>query len=460
MDDAQKVASSFRDPSGFLFTRNGDLYRQVNRSYKENYDRLICSGLYESLVGDGLLIPHEEADIEPLSPGNAYKTLRPEAIRFVSYPYEWSFSQLKDAALTTLRIQKKALEFEMSIKDSSAFNIQFHHGRPILIDTLSFEKYTSGKPWVAYRQFCQHFLAPLSLMAKCDVRLGQLFRVYIDGVPLDLASRLLPRSSYFNFGLLSHIHLHATAQRRYAGKAIDQQAGSSRMSRNALLGLVDSLESCVRKLRWNPGGTDWGDYYAAHNYTREGLEHKQQLVSEFIAQIDPGMVWDLGGNVGMFSRLASEQGVFTISFDVDPGAVEQNYLHAKQKQEKDLLPLVLDLANPSASIGWHNQERASLLGRGPADAVLALALIHHLAISNNVGLPQLRDFFHQAAHWLIIEFVPKNDSQVQILLSTREDIFPDYNQKTFERVFEEKFEIRSSRPVKDSERTLYLMAAR
>ncbi|HEX6302747.1 MAG TPA: hypothetical protein VFZ76_01050 [Anaerolineales bacterium] len=460
MDNAQKVASSFRDPSGFLFIRNGDLYRQVNRIYRENYDRLINSGLYESLVGDNLLIRHEEVDIDPLNPGNAYKTLRPEAVRFVSYPYEWSFSQLKDAALATLRIQKKALEFEMSLKDSSAFNIQFHQGRPILIDTLSFENYTPGKPWVAYRQFCQHFLAPLSLMAKRDIRLAQLLRVYIDGVPLDLASKLLPRSSYLNFALLSNIHLHAAAQKRYAGKSIDQQKSSNGMSRNALFGLVESLESGVKKLSWNPGGTDWGDYYEAHNYTADGLEHKRQLVSGYIEQIDPRMVWDLGGNVGMFSRLASEKGIFTISFDVDPGAVEQNYLQAKRNGEERLLPLVLDLTNPSASIGWHHQERASLLGRGPADAVLALALIHHLAISNNVSLPQLREFFHQTARWLIIEFVPKSDSQVQILLSTREDIFPDYNQEMFESVFGEQFEIRSSIPVKDSERILYLMAAK
>lgn len=460
MDSAHKVASSFRDPSGFLFTRNGDLYRQVNHSYRENYDHLMKSGLYDALILDGLLVPHEQSDVLPLDASSAYKVLKPVAVRFISYPYEWSFSQLKDAALTTLRIQRKALEFEMSLKDSSAFNIQFHHGRPALIDTLSFEKYSAGKPWVAYRQFCQHFLAPLSLGAKRDVRLSQLLRIYIDGLPLDLASKLLPRSSYLNFGLLSHIHLHAAAQKRYAGKSIEQPKSANRMSRNALLGLVDSLESAVEKLRWNPGGTDWGDYYEAHNYTPEGLEHKRQLVSQYIGEIAPDLVWDLGGNVGMFSRLASERGILTISFDVDPGAVEQNYLQAKRKGEDHLLPLVLDLTNPSASIGWHNHERTSLLERGPADAVLALALIHHLAIANNVSLPQLRDFFYEIGRWLIIEFVPKSDSQVQILLSTREDIFPDYNQEKFEGVFEEKFQIRSRTQVKDSERTLYLMTAK
>ena len=457
MSDAQRVAASFRDPSGFLFTRDGDLFRQVNQAYGEEYDRLIGSGLYDALVGDGLLIPHEEVEVQPFGAEEAHKIIKPEQIRFISYPYEWSFSQLKDAALATLRIQKKALEFGMSLKDSSAFNIQFRSGRPTLIDTLSFETYRPGRPWVAYRQFCQHFLAPLSLMARQDIRLGQLFRVYIDGLPLDLTSRLLPKSSYLNFGLISHIHLHAAVQRRYAGKSLEPKSASQGMSRSAFHGLMDSLEGAINSQHWKPQGTEWGGYYDAHNYTEQGLEHKRQVVSDFLEQAKPDLIWDLGANVGMFSRLASDRVAYTIAFDVDPGAVEQNYLDAKRNKEDHLLPLLLDLTNPSASIGWHGEERKSLLERGPADAVLALALIHHLAIANNVTLSQLGKFFHQAGKWLIIEFVPKRDSQVQRLLSTRADIFPDYNQETFEKVFAEDFVIRLFIPVKDSERILYLM---
>jgi len=185
----QRLGASFRDPSGFLFSRQGVLYRQVNQIYAEHCDRLMSSDLYARLIKAGLLIPHEEVNVEPEEPSLAYKVIKPEPVRFISYPYEWSFSQLKDAALATLAIQMRALESGMVLKDASAYNIQFHHGKPMLIDTLSFEIYHEGDPWVAYRQFCQHFLAPLSLMANKDVRLGQLMRIYIDGIPLDLASR-------------------------------------------------------------------------------------------------------------------------------------------------------------------------------------------------------------------------------------------------------------------------------
>ena len=177
MMSSRTIPSSFRDPSGFLFFQDGSVYRQVNAIYKENYDHLIGSGLYKALVASGLLVSHEEVGMNYARSDNAYKILKPELIPFVSYPYEWCFSQLKEAALTTLKIQKVALDFGMTLKDSSAYNIQFMKGRAVFIDTISFERYREGQPWVAYRQFCQHFLAPLALMSYRDIRLGRLFRL-------------------------------------------------------------------------------------------------------------------------------------------------------------------------------------------------------------------------------------------------------------------------------------------
>jgi len=193
------VASSFRDPSGFVFWQDGAIYRQINTIYKEDYDRLMTSGLHKALVEEGLIVSHEEVALQSAAPQVAYKVIRPDQVPFISYPYEWSFSQLKGAALATLRIQRKALDFGMSLKDCSAYNMQFMKGKPVFIDTLSFEKYQEGSPWVAYRQFCQHFLAPLALMSHRDSRLGQLLRIHLDGVPLDLASKLLPRRTHFSF---------------------------------------------------------------------------------------------------------------------------------------------------------------------------------------------------------------------------------------------------------------------
>ncbi|NOH04643.1 MAG: class I SAM-dependent methyltransferase [Chloroflexi bacterium] len=460
----ERLSTSFRDPSGFLFARDEKLYRQVNHSYSQDYTFLIESGLYDRLLKANLLIPHTEVGVQPIEPKSAFKVICPEQVRFISYPYEWSFSQLKDAALATIAVQKHALKFEMSLKDASAYNIQFHKGKPILIDTLSFEVYKDGAPWVAYRQFCQHFLAPLALMAKTDVRLSQLMRVYIDGVPLDLASRLLPASTCLNFGLLTHIHLHARAQMRYAdaGAVNDrlEKTSRERMTKQALQGLIESLENTVKQLEWKPVGTEWGDYYNMTNYTDSAFEHKKNIISEWVRRLNPRQVWDVGANNGVFTRLASAQGIPAIAFDIDPAAVEQNYRQVKSARETNILPLVQDLTNPSPSLGWHTRERNAFLERAPADMVFALAVIHHLAISNNVPLYLLADFFHDLGKWLVIEFVPKTDSQVQKLLASRLDIFDQYTVDDFERIFGARFAILEKVKVRESERFLYLMEKR
>jgi len=451
----RRLPSSFRDPSGFLFFRDGSLYRQVNTGYRENYDHLMNSGLYETLVGGALLIPHQEVDVESNCSGKVYKIIKPELIPFVSYPYEWCFSQLKDAALATLDIQRRSLDVGMSLKDCSAYNIQSMKGRPVLIDTLSFERYRDGQPWVAYRQFCQHFLAPLALMSYRDIRLNQLLKIYLDGIPLDLTSSLLTVRTRFVFSLLSHIHLHAKSQKYFADKTVDRTA--HKMTRQSLLGLIDSLESAVRRLKWDAKGTEWANYYRDSSYSPSALEHKRQLVSQFLDTVHPRTVWDLGANVGMFSRVASKKGICTVSFDIDPAAVEKNYIECVKRGETNILPLVLDLTNPSPSIGWENKERMSIFERGPADMVLALALVHHLAISNNLPFNELVSTLSTISNWLAVEFVPKSDPQVARLLSTRDDIFPDYTQQTFESEFRKQFTIMSSVRIRDSERMMYLM---
>jgi hypothetical protein len=346
----------------------------------------------------------------------------------------------------------------MTLKDASAFNVQYVKGKPILIDTLSFDKYEGGQPWAAYRQFCQHFLAPLALMSYRDVRLGQLTRTYIDGVPLDLASSLLPSRTRLSFPLLSHIHLHARSQSHFAERTVDIER--RKMNRLSFLGLIDNLESAVRKLEWQPDGTLWSDYQEEDSYAADAFEHKKRLVGEFLDKQQPGIVWDLGANVGLFSRLASDRGMLTISFDVDPGCVERNYLEAKRKGETEVLPLLLDLTNPSPAIGWQHEERMSLVERGPADTVLCLALIHHLAISNNLPFAKVADFLASIGDSLIVEFVPKADQRVQRLLSTRQDIFTDYTQEAFETTFQQYFDIQSSAQLQGSERTMYLMTRR
>jgi len=456
------LPSSFRDPSGFVFLREGVLHRQVNQIYREHYDRLAESGLYDALVGEGLLVAHEEVALELAHSPDAYKVLRPETIGFVSYPYEWSFSQLQDAALLTLRTQRIALEHGMSLRDASAYNVQFRGPRPVLIDTLSFEVLREGRPWIAYRQFCQHFLAPLALMGCCDLRLGRLSLGYIDGIPLDLAATMLPLRARLKPGLLVHLLLHARSQRRY--RDIEPAAFERRQrpfGERAFQGLIQSLEKAVRGVRLRRTDRNWVEYYArATHYTNEALEHKIALVTRFIDEVAPSTVWDLGSNTGLFGRLAAERGAETVCLEMDAACVEENYRRAREKDEAHLLPIVADFDNPSPAVGWANEERASLGERGPADLALALALVHHLAIVNNVPLARIAEFLSGLCSQLVIEFVPKGDEKVQGLLRSREDIFVDYSHEGFERAFKEWFDVQAVEPIQDSERVLYLMKAR
>jgi hypothetical protein len=461
---ASRSPASFRDPAGFVFARGGEILRQVNQAGAAAYDRLLASGLYAELVSRGWLVPHSEIETAAFAPG-AHRILRPERIGFISYPYEWSFSQLQDAALLTIDAQLLALEHGMSLKDASAYNVQFRGGKPVLIDTLSFEPYAEGRPWVAYRQFCQHLLAPLALMARVDIRLLQLLRANIDGVPLDLASRLLPVSTRASLGLGMHIHLHARSQRTYAstedaGERTARARNQAKVSKRGMIGLLDSLRSSVGKLSWKPAGTEWGDYYQATNYDEAAFDDKHRLVGEFLSQAAPRTVWDLGANTGVFSRIASRAGADTVAFDIDPAAVERNYRQARHEGGRQPLPLLLDLTNPSPGLGWAGTERDSLAARGPVDCAMALALIHHIAISNNVPLAQVAGYLATLCRHLVIEFVPKQDSQVQRLLSSREDIFGDYDQDGFEAAFSTRFDILRKEPVQGTHRTLYLMAAR
>ena len=441
-----RLAASFRDPSGYVFREEGVLLRWVAESYRQDYEALMDSGLHDALVADGLLIPIEERRER----AGAVTILRPEVVPTISYPYEWCFGQLRDAAILTLELARRALERGLALKDASAYNVQFLRGRPIHIDTLSFERYEEGEPWVAYRQFCGHFLAPLALMAHVDARLGRLLRVHLDGVPLDLASRLLPFRTRFAPGLLAHIHLHGRASKRRA----TEQVTKVNISKIGLLALLDNLRTTVEGLRPRTERTLWGDYYANTNYSESAFEAKRELVEAMLAGTR-GICWDLGANTGEFSRIAAGLGLQTVAWDMDPGAVEEAY-----RLQGGVLPLVQDLTNPSPDLGWAGEERDGLASRGPADVVMALALVHHLAIGNNVPLSGIAAYLARLGKILIVEFVPKEDSQVRRLLADRRDVFPDYDQAGFEAAFAPFFTLEAREPLPGTVRTLYRMARR
>lgn len=459
----ERLPSSFRDPSGFVFSHNGCVYRQVNPGYSSTLDAVIASGLYDALVAKKLLVSHQEiTDGSVVGTEPAARLIKPQQIPFISYPYEWSFSQLQAAAMLTLRIQHEALKHGFVLKDASAFNVQFLDSRPIFIDTLSFEHYAEGVPWVAYKQYCQHFLAPLALIAHTDVALSKLLLGHIDGVPLALASKLLPRRTWLNYALATHVHLHARMQRQYSDAAGTDGAlkvERASLSKRGIQALAESLAKAVKNLTWKLPDTEWGQYYANTNYSDGAGEAKRALVERFLTSIpdELAIVQDFGANTGEYSRIAARHAGLVVSQDVDPVAVELNFRRSAQEAPVNILPLIQDFSAPSPAIGWANAERSSFLERSRCDALLALALVHHLAIGNNVPLDNIAALFAGLTRWLIIEFVPRADSQVQRLLATREDIFHHYTRQGFEAAFGRYFSLETVEPVPESERVLYLM---
>ena len=452
---------SYRDPGGFVYRRNGVLYRQIDAASIDDWDAFVASGLAKRLIKAGRLIGHEPASLDEAATPDARAVIRPDEIEFISYPFEWTFSELKDAALLTLDVELDALAVGWTLKDASAYNVQFRDARPILIDSLSFEPHEDGAPWVAYRQFCEHFLAPLTLMAYRDIRLSALLRADPDGVPLDLAKGLVPWRTRLNFGLLSHLHLHANAQRRHAGNEDDGVAAkSARISRSRLVALIGNLRNTVAGLTWKPDGTEWSDYADNTSYNDRATAAKARLVGEFVAQTPGTQAWDLGANTGRYSRIAADAGKRVLAWDIDAAAAEQNYRAVRSEGRTDILPLILDLANPSPGIGWGGRERRSLFERANPDVVLALALVHHLAISRNIPLPMLVDLLATLAPHAVVEFVPKEDSMVRRLLATRRDVFPDYSLDGFRAAATERFDIVGETAIAESPRVLFLLRRR
>lgn len=451
---------SYRDRAGFVFRRDGTVYRQVDPSFAADWDRFIESGLYDQLANERLILPHEAVDVGLAAAPPAHVVIRPEQLAVISYPYEWSFSQLQDAASLTLDVQVRALKAGMTLRDASAFNVQFHRGRPVLIDSLSFERWEPGRPWVAYRQFCEHFLAPLALMSRVDIRLGSLLRDHIDGVPLDLAARLLPGRTRLSFGLGPHIHLHARAQRQHADDIDVKAQTSSSMSESKLNNLIESLRTTVTGLSWEPTGTEWADYADNTSYDDDATRAKETAVATALTTVAGRLAWDLGANTGRYSRIAAAQGYEVVALDIDPAAVERGYRALRQEGREDILPLLADLTDPSPPLGWGSAERKGLLERIDADAIIALALVHHLAIGANVPLPLIAEQFARMAPHGIVEWVPKEDDMVQKLLASRTDVFDDYTPEGFRSAFTAQYDIVSETPIEGSRRTLFHLVRR
>ena len=448
----QSHPASYRDTSGFVFKHNGQVYRYVHPNYQMHYAQLMQSGLYDELVKKGSLIAHEEITETDKFNFTDGKVVLPEQLPFISYPYEWSFDMWKDAALLTLQIATTSLKKGMILKDATPFNIQFYKGKPIFIDTLSFENYEEGKPWIAYRQFSECFLAPLLLMHYCHPDTGKLFAVYPNGIPMDILVNLLPKRSKWNMNTFLHVHLQA----KFSGKQKQKTGSENNFSKQKLGLLIKGLESFVQKLSPKKIKTAWDDYYTDTILGDDYLAAKTTLVKSFSNFIDFKTVIDLGANDGHFSLLFGDD-KNVIATDADSNCINELYLKIKKEGIPNILPLVNNLTTPSPAIGWANTERESITARLKADLVLALALVHHLAIANNVPLALIAEWLQPMGDNLIIEFVPKTDEKVKLLLQNRKDIFDDYSLENFRSIFAQKYTIVKEEKAGNTNRILFLM---
>lgn len=446
--------ASFKDPSGFVFFHEGTVYRQVNQHYAGQYNQLLTSGLYQLLTSKSYLLPHSEIDQNLTTSSDWHKTLLPEHIPFISYPYEWCFDQLKDAALLTLAVLRSSIGHGMILKDATPLNIQFIKGHAVFIDTLSFDTYDPTQPWVAYRQFCECFLFPLYLEFYLKVDIQKIMAMYLDGIPVEITSKLLPIKSGFNLGVWLHVYLQNSIRSNDKTKE-----STSVFDKKKMINLVNHLESIIHRFTSAKATKSaWSHYYEETILGQEYLKQKERLFIEMIDDLDTEIALDIGGNDGYFSKILSNKGMRVVTIDTDSQSISNLYQYTKKSNDTNILPLCVDVTNPSPALGFDHRERLPFEKRIKPDLVLALALIHHLVITKNLPLEMIAKYFHSLTEYLIIEFVPKNDEKVREMLSNRKDVFIEYTQSHFESVFQYYFSIAKKQQIKGTDRYMYLMA--
>ena len=451
-----RLAASYRDPSGFVFHDEGVIKRQINPVFFEEYDAAKQSGIFEALFEKGWLIPHQEIhrDSEKI-------ILLPQQIPFITYPYEWSFTQYKHAAQLTLRLQMFLLEKGFSLKDASAFNITFHNGKAVFIDTLSIESYHPGDPWRALQQFEMHFFSVLLLSQKHGTHYLKTLASEINGKNLKETAKLLGLKSRFHPVIYPNIHLMAKGNSSKSQKTEKETVPN--LSKESQLKILKVLESHISRMSLSET-TEWTEYYGQTNYNQKAFDLKRILVNSWSEGINAGKAVDLGGNDGTFARELPNTVQQILVSDIDQAAIDHCYkTELKSVKKNRILPMVCDLMQPSPAIGFANQERESFVERVQnfqPDLGLALALIHHITLTGNVPFEMSAAFFASLSEYLIIEFPDREDSWVKYILDSKRDarhLFDDYGVSAFAKAYSQFYHIDKQETIEGTHRTLFLM---
>lgn len=454
-------SGSFRDPAGHVFQVDGRVLRTITQRASEDFlylkDRPALRGWVDAhkVIGFDELSPNEFQ----VADDRVQHLVEHPRLPFISYPYEWSFSALKAAALLHLELQLEGLKENISLSDASAYNIQFVGTRPIFIDLLSFRKYQEGELWEGHQQFCDQFLNPLLLRAYVGIPHNSWFRGNLEGISTTDLSRLLPLKKKWSWNVLSHVVLPARMQKASVGEFDTEKMAAAKqrtLSRASYHGLLIQLRDWIAKLTPHAGiSTTWGQYAENTTYQSDEEANKRAFIQRFVEGVGPEMVWDIGCNTGAYSEVALDAGAKkVIGFDYDQDALEAAFARGRDKK-LDFLPLFLDIANPSPGQGWRHQERMSLQERASADALIALAFVHHLAIARNIPIDQVVDWVVGLAPTGVIEFVQKTDPTVKHMLALREDIFDTYTEDAFRSALEARARIVDCQTVSTAGRQLY-----
>ncbi len=452
-------SGSFRDDAGRVFILNDRIFRTVMPSAKEDFDFVRSTGLVDELIANGDLIAESPVDREILGDAGRHASyvLEHPKLPFVSYPYEWPFAALKAAALLHLNIHLAALDRGVTMTDATAYNIQFQGAQPVFIDGLSFRRYIDGEYWSAHRQFCDQFINPLLLTALLGVPHNAWYRGALEGLSSEVLNNLLPWHKKLSWNVFTQVSLQARFQRSSEKNEHKlQRAQSRKLPLGGFQQILIGLRNWILKLEPKDQPTTlWAGYADDNSYAADEADTKREFVADFVRSVEPKMVWDLGCNTGDNANLAFKSGAQSVvGFDFDLSAVQTAFERSKT-QRLNFLPLVFDAVNPSPAQGWAQSERQGFMQRLGADALIALALIHHLVIAKNIPLDQTIEWLVSLAPHGVIEFVQKSDPMVQRLLRLRDDIFNDYDQDTFEQYLRRHAKIVKSINVSAHHRRLY-----